>query len=66
LEQYFTSGGFHVQINIIDQDLLVDASEHPENYPNLMVRVAGYSDYFVMLPPEIQNEVMKRLEHDDL
>ena len=60
LEQYFTSGGFHVQINIIDQDLLVEASEHPEEYPNLMVRVAGYSAFFVDLPKSLRNEIISR------
>lgn len=60
LEHYFTTGGFHVQINIIDQDLLIDASEHPENHPNLMVRVAGYSAFFVDLPKSLRNEIISR------
>ena len=60
LEQYFTQGGFHVQINIIDQDLLVEASEHPERYPNLMVRVAGYSAFFADLPKSLRNEIISR------
>lgn len=60
LEHYFTNGGFHVQINIIDQKLLIDASEHPENYPNLMVRVAGYSAFFVDLPKGLREEIISR------
>ena len=60
LEEYFSHGGFHVQINIIDQDLLVEASEHPEEYPNLMVRVAGYSAFFVDLPKSLRNEIISR------
>lgn len=60
LEHYFTNGGFHVQINIIDQDLLIDASEHPEKYPNLMVRVAGYSAFFVDLPKGLRQEIISR------
>lgn len=60
LEEYFTNGGFHVQINIIDQDLLVDASKHPEKHPNLMVRVAGYSAFFVELPRGLREEIISR------
>ena len=60
LEEYFTHGGFHVQINIIDQDLLIEASEHPEQHPNLMVRVAGYSAFFVDLPKSLRNEIISR------
>ena len=60
LEHYFTHGGFHVQINIIDQDLLIEASEHPEEHPNLMVRVAGYSAFFVDLPVGLRQEIISR------
>ena len=60
LEHYFTNGGFHVQINIIDQDLLLEASSHPEDYPNLMVRVAGYSAFFVDLPKGLREEIISR------
>lgn len=61
---YFDQGGHHVQFNIIDRKILLDAMEHPENYRNLIVRVAGYSDYFVLLSPDIQREIMSRTEHE--
>jgi len=60
LENYFNTGGFHVQINIIDQDELLDASAHPENHQNLMVRVAGYSAFFVDLPKDLRQEIISR------
>lgn len=63
---FMETGNFEMQFNVIDQATLEDALKHPEQYRTLMVRVAGFSDYFVMLPPEIQREVMKRLEHDGL
>lgn len=66
VKDFMRRGNFEMQFNVIDQETLIDAKAHPEKYRTLMVRVAGYSDYFVMLPNEIQNEVMKRLEHDDL
>jgi len=60
---YFDQGGHHVQFNIIDRKILEDAMAHPENYRNLIIRVAGYSDYFVLLSPEIQREILSRTEH---
>jgi len=60
---YFDLGGHHVQFNIIDENTLRDAQKHPESYRNLLVRVAGYSDYFVLLSPDIQEEIISRTEH---
>jgi formate C-acetyltransferase len=60
---YFDQGGHHMQFNIVDADILRDAQEHPENHRNLLVRVAGYSDYFVLLSREIQEEILSRTEH---
>lgn len=60
---YFDHGGHHVQFNIIDENTLRDAQKHPENYRNLLVRVAGYSDYFVLLSLDIQEEIISRTEH---
>jgi pyruvate formate-lyase/glycerol dehydratase family glycyl radical enzyme len=60
---YFDQGGHHVQFNIIDAALLRAAQQHPENYRNLIVRVAGYSDYFVLLGHDIQDEILSRTEH---
>jgi pyruvate formate-lyase/glycerol dehydratase family glycyl radical enzyme len=60
---YFDQGGHHVQFNVVDREVLLDAMAHPEEHRNLMVRVAGYSDYFVLLSPEIQREILSRTEH---
>ncbi len=63
IKGYFDQGGHHVQFNIIDEKILWKAMEHPDEYRNLLVRVAGYSDYFVLLSPEIQREIISRTEH---
>jgi formate C-acetyltransferase len=60
---YFKLDGHHVQFNVISSDILRDAQKHPEKYRSLIVRVAGYSDYFVDLNVELQNEIIKRTEH---
>lgn len=60
LETFFKRGGFHVQINFIDPDTLIKAQESPEKYSNLMVRVAGYSAFFVDLTRNVQNEIIAR------
>jgi len=60
---YLRRGGFEIQVNVVSADVLRDAQEHPENYPDLLVRVAGYSDYFVHLNPNMQSEVIARTEH---
>jgi len=60
---YFDHGGHHVQFNIIDRAILEDAMANPEKHRNLLVRVAGYSDYFVLLSPDIQREILSRTEH---
>ncbi len=60
---FFKLGGHHIQFNIIDRDTLRDAQDHPQNYRNLLVRVAGYSDYFVGLSKELQDEIISRTEH---
>lgn len=60
---YCEAGGQHVQINVVDTKTLRDAQEHPENYKNLMVRVAGYSAFFVELDPRVQENIIGRTEH---
>jgi pyruvate-formate lyase len=60
---YFSQGGHHVQFNIIDRRILEDAIAHPEQHGDLIIRVAGYSDYFVLLSPDIQQEILSRTEH---
>ena len=53
---------YHAQINCVDRNTLVDAQEHPENYSDLLVRVAGYSAYFVELRPDAQQAIIDRTE----
>ena len=55
-------GGFHVQFNVVDRDTLLDAQEHPEKYSDLLVRVAGYSAFFVDLRKEAQDLIINRTE----
>ncbi len=63
IRTFFRLGGHHVQFNIVDKETLRDAQTNPENYRNLLVRVAGYSDYFVDLHKELQEEIISRTEH---
>jgi len=60
---YFDQGGFHVQFNVIDAETLRKAQKDPETYKSLLIRVAGYSDYFVLLSRDIQEEIISRTEH---
>lgn len=62
LEGYFRKGGMHTQVNVVDRKTLEDAVAHPEKYRNLLVRVVGYSAYFVSLSPEQQQEMIDRTE----
>jgi formate C-acetyltransferase len=63
IRTYFKLDGHHIQFNVINAETLRDAQKHPEKYTDLLVRVAGYSDYFVDLSTELQNEIIKRTEH---
>lgn len=54
---------WHIQFNIINRDTLLAAQKDPEKYRNLLVRVAGYSAYFVDLTPALQSEIIRRTEH---
>ncbi len=64
IQTYLTHGGKHVQFNVVNKEEMVDAKEHPEEHPELIVRVAGYSAYFTRLTPGIQDEVINRMDHD--
>lgn len=63
IRTYFDMGGWHVQFNCISGETLRDAQAHPEKYPGLMVRVAGYSAYFHDLARETQDDIINRTEH---
>ena len=59
-ETFFKNGGQHIQFNMVDTDELLDAKVHPEKHRDLVVRVGGFSAYFVMLSPEIQDDIVYR------
>jgi len=59
---YFKRDGHHIQFNVVSRDTLLKAQKNPQQYSNLIVRVAGYSDYFNNLSPELQNEIINRTE----
>ena len=63
IRSYFRMDGHHIQFNVVSADTLRDAQKHPEKYQDLIVRVAGYSDYFNDLGPELQEEIIRRTEH---
>jgi pyruvate formate-lyase/glycerol dehydratase family glycyl radical enzyme len=63
IRSYFALDGHHIQFNVVNADTLRDAQKHPELYRDLIVRVAGYSDYFNDLGEDLQNEIIERTEH---
>ena len=66
IRSYFKMGGHHIQFNIIDTATLHDAQQHPEEYRDLLVRVAGYSDYFNDMTEQLQNEIIARTENQEM
>ena len=64
IRTYFNMGGHHIQFNVVDTETLHDAQKHPERYRDLLVRVAGYSDYFNDMTPQLQNEIIARTENE--
>ena len=65
IRTYFHLGGHHIQFNIVDTATLLDAQQHPDDYRDLLVRVAGYSDYFNDMTEQLQNEIIARTENDE-
>ena len=65
IRTYFKFGGHHIQFNIVDTATLHDAQQHPDEYRDLLVRVAGYSDYFNDMTEQLQNEIIARTENEE-
>lgn len=66
IRTFFIMGGHHVQFNVVSAELLREAQKRPQDFQDLMVRVAGYSDYFVNLPKGLQDEIIARTEQREL
>ena len=64
IRTYFSLGGKHIQFNVVSKDIMLEAQKRPENYRDLIVRVAGYSAYFVQLGKVVQDEIINRKEYD--
>ncbi len=63
LKAFLARGGMELQVNTVDRQTLLDAREHPEQHGDLLVRIGGYSDYFVRLNPTLQQEIIDRTEY---
>jgi formate C-acetyltransferase len=64
MKTYFDLGGFQMQFSVVNQAALLDARENPEKHRDLVVRVAGYSAYFVEQSPRVQDHIIERTEHN--
>lgn len=64
MQTYFSHGGYQMQVNLVSRDELLAARQHPEQYASLIVRVGGFSDYYVRLSPALQDEILARTEHE--
>lgn len=63
---YLKTHGSQLQFNIVDSETLLKAQENPEMYKDLLVRIGGYSDFFVTIPKELQDEIISRSQNETI